>query len=159
MNQKNLSVWLKALIVSVGVCGLIAYLVVLPGCLDALGESCPEFSGRRWIWTIFIWLSAAPCYATLALGWRIATRIGEDRSFSLENAKALSGISWLAAGDAAYFFLGNLTLWLLGMNHPGVLLLSLLICFVGVAVTVAAACLSHLTRKAADLQEQSDLTV
>jgi len=48
---------------------------------------------------------------------------------------------------------------LLNMNHPGILLLSLLICFVGVAVTVAAACLSHLVRKAAKLQDESDLTV
>ena len=38
-------------------------------------------------------------------------------------------------------------------------LLSLLICFAGVAVTVAAICLSHLVQKAAGLQEQSDLTI
>ena len=71
----------------------------------------------------------------------------------------LQRIAWLAAGDTAFFFLGNVVFTLLSMNHPGILLLSLLICFAGVAVTVAAACLSHLVRKAADLQEQSDLTI
>ena len=38
-------------------------------------------------------------------------------------------------------------------------LVSLLICAVGVSITIAAVCLSHLVKKAADLQEQSDLTV
>ena len=45
------------------------------------------------------------------------------------------------------------------MSHPGVLLLSLLIVFAGIAVTVASAALSHLVYKAASLQEQSDLTI
>ena len=39
------------------------------------------------------------------------------------------------------------------------LLTVLLICAAGVAITIAAICLSHLVKKAADLQEQSDLTV
>ena len=93
------------------------------------------------------------------MGWKIAVNIGKDRSFTLENARLLQIISWLAAGDAAFFFLGNIVLFFLNMNHPGILLISLLICFAGVAVAVAAACLSHLVRKAADLQEQSDLTI
>ena len=77
----------------------------------------------------------------------------------MENAKLLALISRLAAGDAVFFFVGNVALWLLDMSHPGVVLLSLLVVFAGVAVSVAAACLSHLVRKAAVLQEQSDYTI
>ena len=47
----------------------------------------------------------------------------------------------------------------LNMNHPGILLLSWLFVFAGVAVAVAAAVLSHLIKKAAALQEQSDWTI
>ena len=47
----------------------------------------------------------------------------------------------------------------LGMNHPGVVLLSLVAVFAGVAVAIAAAALSHLVAKAADLQAESDLTI
>ena len=68
-------------------------------------------------------------------------------------------IAWLAAGVTLYYFIGNVVFFFLSMNHPGIMLLSLLICSAGVAVTVAAVCLSHLVFKAADLQEQSDLTV
>ena len=65
----------------------------------------------------------------------------------------------LAAADAAFFFAGNLLLLLLDMSHPAVLLASLAVVFVGVAVAVGAAVLSHLAQKAAALQEQSDLTI
>ncbi len=159
MEQKVLARWLKIILIGVGVCGLIVYGGIIPGYGASLAEQYPEFSGRYWPWLIFLWLTAVPCYTALALGWRVAGNIGRDRSFSLENAKLLSWISRLAAGDAAFFFAGNVALWLLDMSHPGVVLLSLLAVFAGVAVTVAAACLSHLVRKAAGLQEQSDLTI
>ena len=108
---------------------------------------------------IFLWVTAVPCYAALLMGWKIAANIGLDRSFSQENARLLQIIAGLAAGDTAYFFAGNIVMFFMNMNHPGIFLLSLLICFAGISVTVAAVCLSHLVYKAADLQEQSDLTI
>ena len=45
------------------------------------------------------------------------------------------------------------------MNHPGVILYSLIVVFAGVVVSVASAALSHLVLKAALLHEESDLTV
>ena len=45
------------------------------------------------------------------------------------------------------------------MSHPGVVLASFVVVFVGVAVAVASAALSHLVKKAAALQEQSDWTI
>ena len=159
MNQQKLSAWLRGVVVGVGMCGLVVYFAVIPVLGLSMKTSYPEFSGCFWPWMIFLWLTAVPCYAALALGWRIAVSIGRDRSFSAENAGMLQTVARLAAGDTAYFFLGNVILLLLSMSHPGIFLLSLLVCFAGVAVTVAAACLSHLVRKAADLQEQSDLTI
>ena len=47
----------------------------------------------------------------------------------------------------------------LDMNHPSIVIASLLIVFVGVAVAVAAVVLSHLIEKAAVLKEQTDLTI
>lgn len=159
MNQHKLSVWLKAIIAGIGICGLIVYFVILPVYGNSLRQDLPEFAYCFWPWLIFLWVTAIPCYAALVLGWKIAVRIGEDRSFSVDNARSLQTIAWLAAGDTVFFFLGNLVFFFLNMNHPGVLVISLLICFAGVAVTVAAACLSHLVRKAAVLQDESDLTV
>lgn len=159
MNQKKLSLWLKAIIIGVGICGLVIYLGILPNLGDALHGQYPEFAAWHWPWLIFLWITAIPCYAILVLAWKIASNIGEDRSFSADNANLLQHIAWLITGDILFFFLGNAVFFFLSMNHPAILLVSLLICVIGIAVAIAAACLSHLVRKAADLQEQSDFTV
>ena len=65
----------------------------------------------------------------------------------------------MSAADAGFVFIGNVLLLLLNMSHPGVLIASLIAVFIGVAVAVVAAVLSHLVKKAAVLQEQSDLTI
>ena len=77
----------------------------------------------------------------------------------MDNARLLKWISWLAAADSAYFFIGNIVLLFMNMSHPGVTLMSLIVVFGGVAITIASAALSHLIVKAADLQEESDLTI
>ena len=110
-------------------------------------------------WLIFLSLTAIPIYIALFFAWKIFANIGNDNSFCKENAGYLKWISWLAGGDAAYFFLGNIVLMFLNMNHPGIVLYSLIVVFAGTAVSVASAALSHLVLKAALLQEENDLTV
>ncbi len=160
MRQKTLSNWLKFIILGVGICGLVIYLLVVPmlGQTVAVAED-GAFDHLYWPWLVLIWVTALPVYAALAFGWIIAVNIGKDRSFSVENARLLKWISGLAAADAAFFFIGNLLYLFLGWSHPGVTLLSLVVVFVGVAISVAAAALSHLVMKAALLQEQEDLTI
>ena len=159
MKQASLSKWLKFILIGVGVCGLIVYALVLPVLGLNITGAYPEWGYCFWPWLIFLWCTAIPCFIALVFGWKIAGNIGLDRSFSGDNASMLKWISVLAAGDAAFFFLGNLVFFFLGMNHPSVVLASVLIVFAGVAVCVVAAALSHLVRKAADLQEQSDFTI
>lgn len=159
MEQKSLAKWLKFVILGVGFCGLFIYLYLIPSYGTSMVEKYPEFSGAFWPWLIFLWITAIPCYAVLYFGWRISGNIGRDKSFSAENSKYLKYVSWMAAIDSLFFFVGNVVLLFLNMNHPGILLISLIITFAGVTVTVAAAVLSHLVQKAAKLQEQSDLTI
>lgn len=159
MKQDTLSKWLKLMIAGVGICGLIIYGAVVPMLAETMADQYPEFSGCQWPWLILIWATALPCYFALISAWKIAVNIGADRSFSMANAKQLKWISVLAAGDSAFFFAGNLIYLLLNMNHPSIVLFSLLIVFFGVAISVASAALSHLVMKAAELQNQSDLTI
>ena len=159
MEQKTLARWLKAALIGVGLCGLAVCAVILPAYAQSVRDAYPEMANRYWWWLGFLWLTALPCYAALVIGWKIAGNIGRDRSFSEDNARHLKHISHLAAGDTVFFFAGNVLLLFLEMSHPGVMLASLVIALVGVAVSVAAAALSHLVLKAALLQEQSDLTI
>ncbi len=159
MKQKFFAKWLKGIILGVAVCGLIVYFHVLPILGQLIVAYDPAASYCFWPWLWFLWLSGIPCYLVLFFGWKVITNVGQDKSFSVENARLLKWISLLAGIDAAFFFLGNLILLFLNMNHPGVAIASLFVEFVGIAVAVAAAALSHLVDKAAVLQEQSDLTI
>ena len=159
MKQDKLAKWLKFIIIGVALCGFVVYAFVIPSIGQGFAYDYPEFSGYYMPWIVFIALTAVPVYIALYLCWKVADNIGHDRSFSLSNAQHLKWISWLAAADSAYFFIGNVVLTLLNMNHPGILFISLVVVFMGVAVSIASAALSHLVLKAADLQEQSDLTI
>lgn len=159
MEQKHLSKWLKLILIGVAICGLVVYALVIPMCGISLRSQYPEFSNRFWPWLIFIWVSGIPCFLVLYYAWRISTNIGNDQSFTDQNASLLKSISVLSALDAGFFFVGNIVLLLLNMSHPGVVIASFVIVFVGVAVAVASAVLSHLVKKAAALQEQSDWTI
>ena len=159
MKQDKLAAWLKFIIVGVGLCGLIVYALIVPMFGKGQIADAPEFAGWYIPWLIFISLTAIPVYIALFFCWKVASNIGDDRSFSMDNARLLKWISWLAAADSVYFFIGNIALLLMNMSHPGVTLMSLVVVFGGVAITIASAALSHLIVKAADLQEESDLTI
>ena len=159
MEQKTLARWLKGVLFGVGLCAALVYFWILPAYGASLVESNPEFSGRFWPWLVFLWATAIPVAIILVLGWRVAGNIGKDRSFSPENARHLRGIASCAIFDGLFFFAGNAVLLLTDNSHPGIALFSLLIVFACFALGVAAAALSHLVRKAAVLQEQSDLTI
>ncbi|MFQ7714984.1 MAG: DUF2975 domain-containing protein [Agathobacter rectalis] len=77
----------------------------------------------------------------------------------LENARHIKLASKIILFDALYFFVVNVCMWRIYVNHPGVILALVFIVFACVVVSVVAAVLSHLVVKAADLQEQSDLTI
>lgn len=159
MSQKSLSRWLKGIIAGMAVCGAMIYFYLIPVWGRDIAEANPEFSYCYIPWLTVILISAIPCYWGLYFGWRISAEIGKDNSFSLENAGYLKNISMLAALDSVYFFFANLVFMILDMNHPSIFLLSLFVVFAGIAVTVAAAALSHLVRKAADLKAENELTI
>ena len=159
MEQKNLARWLKWIIAGVGVCGLIGYLSVVPGYGQSLIRRFPEFSSWYMPWFIVILLTAVPIYIALYYAWKISDNIGKDNSFCYDNADSLRRIARLAIIDVAYFFCANLVMSFLGMNHPGVLLLSFAVDFAGVAASVFFAALSHIILKAAKLKEENDLTI
>ena len=44
MNQKKLALWLKAIIIGVGICGTFVYFGILPNLGSFMQETYPEFS-------------------------------------------------------------------------------------------------------------------
>lgn len=158
MSQKSLANWLKIMIIGVGVCVALVYVLVFP----RLGTELAPFSGNtalRTLWLILVGITAIPGYIALLFSWCIMTNIGKDASFTIENANLLHRISMLGAIDVLYVFLWNLILFMIGKNHLLMLAVFLIIAFLGIVITIIFAALSHLVQKAATLQEESDFTI
>lgn len=159
MSQKGLANSLKAAIFGVGICGLTIYFYFLPSWGKTIVHYAPEYKQCYSAWILFFWITAIPCYLVLLCCWKIASEIGRDNSFSAVNARLLKYIAELSAFDSVLLFVGNLVFYFLGMNHRGLMLLSVIVVFVGMAVTVAASALSYLVYKAALLKEENELTI
>ena len=159
MKQKSLSNWLKAIIIGMGIVGLVFYGLVVPALGNDLVSHYPEYIDGCYLWSGLLWLTALPCYIVLYLAWKISDNIGKDNSFCKENALGMKYISTLALGDSIFFFAGNIIYLIIGFNHPSVILAALAVVFIGISIAVAAAVLSHLILKAAQLKEENDLTI
>lgn len=159
MKHSTLEKWLKFVIVGMGLCGAFVYGWGLPYIGAKLCKAFPEFDSWYYPWLVFLWITAIPCYGVLICGWRVARNIGKGNAFSYENAKAFRGISRMAAADAMFFFAGNVIFWLLGFNHPGFFLASMVLVFFGIAITLCAKAMSHLVGNAADIQEENNGTI
>lgn len=157
MDQKKLSIWLKAIAVGCGLCGLALFGFILPRYLAYAAEEVPDLPLTAWL--IFMGVLAIPCYAVLVCIWRMADEIGRDNSFSEQNARLLKYIALLAGADSALLLIGNLIFLATKHSVPTLALASAFVCFLGLAISVGAACLSHLIHKAATQQEDGDMTV
>lgn len=159
MKQKELSLWMKALDIFM-MCGclLFAYVLVPLEAYEA-GLNHPEWPDPIPVGLAFGTVAIIAPVAAGVVAWRIFTRIGQDNSFCVENAKALRAISYLAVAEIVVFFLASLALLMVGILSGGYVLILLVVIVVFVALAVIAAVLSHLTLKAARLQDENDLTV
>ena len=159
MKQRKMVKWLKFLVIFVAICGLILCAVVIPVVGRELSGISPELGRYFKPWVTFVWVLAIPCFAALIHAWMIFSNIEKNKAFSMENAKHMEKISYLAGADTIALISGNIVLLILNINHPSVFLVFLMIGIIGIGISVAAAVLSHLIQKAANLQDENDLTI
>ncbi len=158
MAQRELSVSLRVVVVVLGVFLLLVCVLYVP----LIGREVTAYFGKPAAGAAvmaFIYFTAVLGFAALCPAYMIGAEIGRNNSFCVKNAERLKLISRLALVDTVLYVV--LTGVLLGMNamHPSILFVLLSIIMFGVAATVACAGLSHLTKKAADLKSDSDLTI
>ena len=158
MTSKTLSRLLFIAFLGVGAVGLCGCYAIVELGLATVKEA-PEFAYAFWPWIVFSAIFALPCFVTVYLALRISLDLGRGNAFTKVNARRLKIISRMALFDAIYFFLGNIVLLFLNMNHPGILLASLLVVFIGLVISLLAEALSRLTSGAEGLKEENDLTI
>jgi hypothetical protein len=159
MKQKELSVWLRVVVVLIGVAVVFLGAVFLPMLGGEAAGMNPELSWLFWPCLLYLWATILPVLAALVLAWLIFAEIGRDNSFCMANARRLRAISILALVDTLLYIVWMVGLGLLGVLHPSVLIGSVCIVFMGVGFTVGAAALSHLAQKAAALKDENDLVI
>lgn len=159
MKLTTIEKCLKGIIIGFAICGGVVAAFILPNLGDMLRMRYPEFAHWFYPWLIFLWITIIPCYLVLVLAWKVAKNIGADQSFSYENGKCFKQISFYALEDSIFFFAGNIIFWLIGINHPGIVIMSLLIVFIGLSIALACKALSQLVDNAAKLQEENNLTI
>ena len=151
--------WLKGVIVGTTLIGLTCCIYVIPSLFGTFIERYPEFTSWNMPWKILLYICSVPCFVAMVISWKIAQNIQNDNSFCMENASLFKIFSYLAIGDSIVFMLGSIIYFFMGMNHPGLLIAEMLVVFAGLAVFVCTAALSYLVAQAAELKEDSDLTI
>lgn len=159
MKQKELSVWLKAIVILLAASCLVLACLIVPEQGDELVTASPEYSDLFLPSLVFVEMTFLPVFAALVLMWRIFSDIGRDSSFSEKNALRLRTISRLALLDTLLYILGAALLLALDRLNPDILFIIICVVFMGFCFTVACAALSHLTKKASDIKSENDLTI
>ena len=159
MKHATLEKWLKFVIIGMGFCGIFVYGWGLPNIISNLCYMHPEFTTWYYPCFLFLLITAIPCYGVLIYAWRIASNIGKGNAFSYDNGEAFRGISWMAATDTLFFFTGNVIALLFNLNPLEYFLLSLILVFFGIAITLCAKAMAYLVDNAADIQEENNGTI
>lgn len=157
MKQKELSIALKAIIALCGIILAVLACAVLPVSAQNLITLFPEQTAAIWSALIFLWITCIPVVVVLVLVWQIATQIGRNNSFSLENAHNLKLICILSMTDTLLYFFAAVVL--LFLRSPLPLLLTILILCLGIAISVVSAVFSHLVQRGAEMKAEQDLTI
>lgn len=159
MKQKELTRWMKGIVVLGFLCVLFLDAIWVPELGRDLAWNTPNLKVMFWPCLIYFWISTIPVMVFMALVWQMATEIGRDNSFCMKNALRLRTCSLLAAADTVYYIIGGVVLLSMNLLHIGIAIIGLGVCAVGAAISVLCAALSHLTRKAADMRSENDLTI
>ncbi len=165
MQQKTLVSWLKAILVLFGLLFAVLLFLVVPFMGQQAISRTKEAAFLFWPCLVFIWILGIPICLMLREAWHVCCRIGAGRPFCPDNARSFVAIGQYSLLDCGLLFFGNVMLAAicllrrLPVYPPAVPIFSFFLIFIGLAVAVAAATLSHLIYKASDLNEENQLTI
>ena len=159
MSSKTLGNLMRVSVIAAAICGqfLCAYIIPVWGWDVACAN--PEFAGWFWPWLIFAWAFSIPCFAILYFVWRVSGAVYNETVFTMQTANWVKAAAVTLLCGAELLFVGNVVLFLLNMNHPGILLMFMAGDIFIIALVLFAAVLARYITKAAVLQEESEGTL
>lgn len=153
MTEKVLLRGMRFIIILMGICGIAFDIFLVPiTCAETYRGTAAELI--QWIYQCAVSL---PCFWLLILAWRVAKEMERGRVFVAENAIRIQRAAIALTASVAAFLFGKILFFALGWNTE--LLIHLIIAIMGITFTIIMMALSHYIRRAAELQEETDLTV
>ena len=160
-RQKCLAKLKKACLITM-VLGIILFFVVAPMVVARdIPEAIERYGPRFWIDLGYIWIVGALCFRALAEAWKVCVQIGEDNTFSLQNAVSLRLISRLMAVACAMMAVGFVVYLAINKRNPNLWMLGLIALGVCIALifSLFASALAELIRYGARIKQENDLTI
>jgi len=159
MRQKELSAWLKLIIVFSGIFVLLLCIYIGPEMGRRFLLDSAKLKELYKPAIAFIWMTAIPFFIALVLGWKICSDIGSDQAFTANNGYRMKIISILSIIEGALYVSALFYISVVGSYQTNVLIFLLFILFVSVVISVFTSMLSHLVRKASEIKQDNDLTI
>jgi|GEM_PF-5858116 len=110
-------------------------------------------------WLIYLSLTGIPLFMALWEAYKISNHIEKEEIFTKENTESLRKIANLALIDVIYFFVGMVVMTIFVINHPGIMLMQLVICLFGIIIYIIFNSLASLTSEADKIREENELTI
>lgn len=159
MKQVEISRWLKMITIAIAIMGIIFFFWIMPTMVGQLKVRYPEFTFLYWPGLIYGWFIAVISYLILFQFWKICHEIGEDNSFSFENACSFKIMSRYSVILAMIWFVGLVGLSINHWLQDGIMLLMMFAIFASIVVSICTAALSHLVLKAYEMKKENELTI
>ncbi|MCJ8013614.1 DUF2975 domain-containing protein [Paenibacillus sp. KQZ6P-2] len=159
MKHKELSTWLKLIIVFCGIFGLLFCSYLAPEFGKRMLLDSESLKNLYHPFVVFIWITGIPFFISLFLGWQICSCIGAGQAFTLKNAERLKVISVLSMIEGVLYIGALLYLFVNGSNYSYILSVLLLILFFAVIISIFTSLLSNLVREASEMKQDNDLTI
>lgn len=153
--QKGSTIFLKAVIVGIGLFVLFLCTYVLPTTIGTF-----DWSGYDPI-LLGMYIPAIPFYLALYKALRLLQHIEQGAVFSQPAADTLRVIQWCGVSISALYAAGMPYIFYVAEQDdaPGVVAIGLVIIFSSFVIAVAAALFKQLLQRAVDLKTENDLTV
>ncbi|MBA4534532.1 DUF2975 domain-containing protein [Brevibacillus halotolerans] len=159
MRQKELSSWLKLIIMFCGISGVLLCIYIAPEIGKKVLLESKNLQDLYNPFIGFIWITGIPFFIALVLGWQICSDIAFDQAFTVKNADRLKRISVLSMIEGVLYVLALFYLFVVGSYHTNILVFIVMFLFFSVVISVFTSMLSHLVRKASEIKQDNDLTI
>lgn len=156
MRQTRISYWLKGIVILLGLMG-IAFLGGLTAYAFYLKANEP--GNLFWTFIFSSWYTAALCYGILIEFWKVCTQIGNDNSFSQENARYFHRMGMCGALGAIGFIARLCYLAAEGALTIPFAVFGVAETLVALIFVVLCEALSRLILNAYEMKQENDLTI